>query len=86
MFSVVSYVFGPLFLVYINDLPPRVSSTVRVFADDCLLYREILSINDTKAGRDNIDSLQAWECDWLMEFNPSKCEAITFTRKTSLKK
>jgi len=22
------------------------------------------------------------ERDWLMEFNPSKCEAITFTKKT----
>ena len=34
-------VLGPLlFLVHINDLPDRVrSSIVRLFADDCLLYR-----------------------------------------------
>ena len=76
-------VIGPLlFLVYINDLPSRVRSTVRMFADDCLLYREIRSMNDTQALQDDLDSLQTWEQDWLMEFNPSKCEAITFTKKT----
>ena len=30
-----------LFLLHINDLPSCVNSKVRLFADDCLLYREI---------------------------------------------
>jgi len=53
-----------------------------MFDDDCLLYREIHSMNDTKILQDDLDSLQTWHQDWLMKFNPSKCEAITFTKKT----
>ena len=35
-------VLGPLlFFSYINDLPFTVSSQIRLFADDCLLYRPI---------------------------------------------
>ena len=30
-----------LFFTYINDLPSTVSSQVRLFAEDCLLYRSI---------------------------------------------
>ena len=42
-------VLGPiLFLCYNNDLPFSVSSDVRVFADDCLLYRPIRTKTDKK--------------------------------------
>ena len=35
-------ILGPfLFLLHINDLPSVVSSKVRRFADDCLIYRNI---------------------------------------------
>ena len=38
---------GPLmFLCHINDLPDVVRSQVRLFADDCLLYRQIKSNED----------------------------------------
>ena len=40
-------VLGPLlFLCHINDLPDSVKSTVRLFSDDCLLYRQIKSRED----------------------------------------
>ena len=42
-------VLGPiLFLCYINNLPSSVSSDVRLFADDCLLFRPIKSKDDQK--------------------------------------
>jgi len=50
-----------------------------MFADDCLLYRTIKTVHDTNTLQSDLDSLQQWEKDWLTEFNPSKCEIITFT-------
>ena len=41
-------VLGPLlFLLHINNLHQSVQSTVRLFADVCLLYRPIKSVQDT---------------------------------------
>ena len=38
-------VLGPfLFLIFINDLPDDTRSSVRLFADDCVLYRDIHSL------------------------------------------
>ena len=37
-------VLGPvLFLIFINDLPENIRSSVRLFADDCVLYIETLN-------------------------------------------
>jgi hypothetical protein len=35
-----------LFICHINDLPECVKSQVRLFADDCLLYRQIKNRED----------------------------------------
>ena len=40
-------VLGPvLFLIFINDLPDNIRSSVRLFADDCVLYTNIHSLQD----------------------------------------
>ncbi len=55
-------VLGPfLFLLYINDLPDRVSSTARLFADDCVLYRVIELVKDTTQLQVDLDAMQEWE-------------------------
>ena len=75
-------VLGPLlFLVYINDLPECVHSEVRMFADDCLLYRHINSQSDADTLQKDLNQLQAWETKWQMSFNPSKCEVLRVTNK-----
>ena len=75
-------VLGPLlFLSYINDLPSKVNATARLFADDCLLYRRIKSKDDASSLQQDLDSLQTWETDWQMHFNPDKCEVIRISTK-----
>ena len=77
-------VLGPiLFLIYINDLPQSLSSKVRLFADDAILYHEITSEKDCKILQEDLNKLTQWEALWLMEFNPIKCESLTVTRKRS---
>ena len=74
-------VLGPiLFLVYINDLPDSVTSSVRLFADDTALYLSFNKQNHGKSLQEDLDSLQSWEKEWDMEFNPGKCQVIQVTR------
>ena len=41
-------VLGPLmFLLYINDIANGISSSIRLLADDCILYQTIKSKNDS---------------------------------------
>ena len=69
-------VMGPLlFSIYINDLPDCLSpgTRVRLFADDCLIYRSVHSVEDQLILQKDIDSLLVWADTWGMRFNPDKC-------------
>ena len=35
-----------LFLLYINDIVTDIQSTIRLFADDCLIYRRVKPYDD----------------------------------------
>ena len=75
-------VLGPtLFLLYINDLPECVASQVRLFADDCAIYRAIKTEQDKQILQRDLEILHNWEVKWLMDFNPDKCFVLNITRK-----
>ena len=58
--------------MFINDLPENIKSSVRLFADDCVLYRNIKSPIDCQILQDDLNSLAQWETDWQMKFNVAK--------------
>ena len=75
-------VLGPLlFLIYINDLPLHVSSNIRMFADDCVIYRKINSVSDNTSLQDDLRRVQEWCSLWLMELNSNKCKTVSFHRR-----
>ena len=68
---------GPLlFLLHINDLRSCVNSKVRLFADDCLLYREIKNNQDLIDMQRDLDALMDWGSTWGMKFNAKKCNIM----------
>ena len=77
-------VLGPvLFLCYINDMPTCVSSKLRLFADDSIIYRPIKSLSDCLALQRDLLSLESWEATWGMRFHPEKCNVMRMTRRKS---
>ena len=72
-------VLGPLlFLLFINDLPHLASQNtrIRLFADDCLIYRPIYDVHDQVTLQHDIDKLMEWADRWGMSFNASKCNVM----------
>ncbi|XP_072024943.1 uncharacterized protein [Amphiura filiformis] len=80
-------VLGPaLFLLYINDIQEEISSSMRLFADDSIVYRDIVSPDDHQVLQKDLNELANWSSKWLMHFNVGKCAILPITnkRKTSL--
>jgi len=74
-------VLGPLmFLIYINDVTENILSQSRLFADDCLLYRPIRTVQDSTLLQKDLDALSQWAIVWQMKFNPSKHTVMRCTR------
>ena len=79
-------VLGPLcFLVFINDLPEVVSpgTAVRLFADDCLLYRSIGRDKqaDINTLQQDLNAVYEWGIRWGMRFNVLKCNMLIVARE-----
>ena len=71
-------VLGPiLFVIFINDLPDMIRSTVKIFADDTKIFHIMLSRDDHHRIQANLlDLLAKWSEEWQLGFNEGKCKVL----------
>ena len=53
---------------------------LRLFADDCVIYRKIINSEDIEKLQEELDRLGEWAAENVMKINPSKCKAVHFMR------
>ena len=73
--------FGPLFSLYTNDITSDIESEIRLFADDCVCYREIKDEEDTVKLQRDINGLGCCARKWGMRFQHVKCNMMQLTSK-----
>ena len=75
-------VLGPLlFLTYINSICDGITCNIKLFADDCLLYKTINDENDTKLLQNEVNKIVKW-CDvWQMSFDVDKCKMLKISKR-----
>lgn len=77
-------VLGPLlFLIYINDIVTDIQSPIKLFADDCVVYRQIYSTMDIEILQSDLDKIEHWCDKWKMSLNIGKCNYLSFTKNVS---
>ncbi len=51
-------------------------STVHLFADDCIIMREIKDQKGVILVQEDVDSAGEWANDWLMAFHPASSNHV----------
>ena len=75
-------VLGPmLFLLCVNDINKVITSQIKLFADDSVLYRNIHNQNDQVILQNDLDTIFSWAEKWLMELNINKYPVLSITLK-----
>lgn len=77
-------VLGPLlFLIYVNDITNKIPDNVHInlFADDCVIFKQIASPNDHSCLQNSVIAISDWCKLWGMEINIQKTVLLRVTRK-----
>ena len=76
-------ILGPsLFLMFVNDIPPSLSSCESLmFADDLKIFKRISSVNDCVDLQFALNCLFSWCSKWKMTLNTEKCFYVNFSFK-----
>jgi hypothetical protein len=72
---------GPLlFLAYVNGIWRNIEPKIRLFADECIIYRKILNSENVEKLQTGLDILGDCAEQNEMKINPNKIKALSFTR------
>ena len=70
-------VLGPMpLLCFTNDPPATVSLQTHLFANNCLMYKPISSIEDQQALQQDFQNFTDWAVKWGLRFNVQKCYSL----------
>ena len=58
----------------------NIKSSFRLFADDCVLFRNIKTLQDCLILQEDLDILVLRVADWQMQFNLAKCDSMKVTQ------
>jgi hypothetical protein len=74
-------VLGSLqFLAYVNNILRNTESNIRLFADNCVIYRKITDSRDIGKLQTDLNRLREWALQNKMKINPGKSKAMNFTK------
>ncbi len=54
-------------------MPDEITSKVRLFAVDTIMYLTIMNDSDTTTIQRDLDKLAEWKTKWQMQFHTGKC-------------
>ena len=72
-------------LLYINDITTNIFSSIRLFVDECVLYRVIQTVEDHHCLQQDlrmyrVDRIIQWTKQWQTNLNIDKCAILTSSR------
>ena len=72
-------VLGPLlFLLFINDMPDYIMSSIKIFADDTKAYKDVQTEEDMLPLQKDVYALCDWSLKCQLTFNASQCTHMTY--------
>ena len=69
-----------MYLAILTACQKEFNSSIRLFADDTVIYRQINSAADHTILQQDLHKLARWEAAYSMEFHPEKCNVLRVTR------
>ena len=70
-----------IFLIFINNLPESITPSVKLFADNCLVYHTIHSSNDAIQLLEDLVQLGLCVNSWQMTLSLNKCPITHISNK-----